>query len=133
VVDRVLPISKAHYDAYVAHQATSMQTAFTGSDGAGKTAPTTIGGVTIAKQLLSVTGNWRATNVVDKHNVRYMRADYSEEGPQATTTIILGVLLGVSIIVAIILAVCACKQMTAPEKGVGAEQNEGGQEEEVEL
>jgi hypothetical protein len=83
----------------------------------------------VTPQLLSVTGNWRATNVVDKHNVRYMRADFSSGEDQATTTIILGVLLGVSIIVAIILAVCACKQMKASPK----EENEGGEKDKHEI
>lgn len=85
-------------------------------------------------QTLDVTGNWRVTNMVDNHNVRYMRQDYSFESDQETTTIVLGVLLAVSIIVAIALGFLAVQQSKkAGELKIEGQNNEGGQEEEIEL
>ena len=84
----------------------------------------------MSMQTLDVTGNWRVTNMVDNHNVRYMRADYSFESEQETTTIILGVLLGFSILVAIGLGYLAVQQSKkASELKVESQNAEGGQEE----
>lgn len=83
------------------------------------------------KQPLSVTGNWRITNLVDNHGVVYMRDDLKKEEPAMTAEIALGILLGVTVLVFIILVACACKQMNdSPQKEGGEAEPEGG---EVEL
>lgn len=67
----------------------------------------------MAKKTLDTTGNWRITNKVDFHGVKYMRYDYQEEekSDPMDTTIVLAVLLGVSVFIAVILGICACWQM----------------------
>ena len=62
---------------------------------------------------MDVTGNWRITQKVDFHNVRYMRADLEteEEDDPKTTTTVLAILLAVSFVVAIVLGIVACLQM----------------------
>lgn len=52
------------------------------------------------------------TNIIDKHNVRYMRANLDEElGRTANpTTVVLAVLLIVFIFVALLFGILACRQ-----------------------
>ena len=72
VVDRVLPISQRHFDAYVAHQSKYMNKVFFGPDGTVWSTDNATGEVAEmrgAQQTLDVTGNWRVTQIIDKHNV----------------------------------------------------------------
>ena len=62
---------------------------------------------------MSLVGNYRITNKIDKHNVVYMRADMKkdESSDPKTTTLVLSILLAISVIIAAILGFCACKLM----------------------
>lgn len=140
VVERVLPISERHYNAYIAHQKKYKQKYFFNKKGevCDLTKLTdSCKDYGLTQTDLDVTGNWRITNKVGNHNVRYMRADLSsdEDTDLETTTAILGVLLALSVIVAVVLAVCAIKQMkdaknTLVDSGADADkmENEGGEE-----
>ena len=111
VVDRVLPISEKHYAAYVAHQKPYIQKDLFNPSGevvqAGDS--TNDYGKLWSKQSLDVTGNWRVTNLIDNHNVRYMQAVLEEEtsDQQTLTSIVLLVL----IILLILTLVFFCVQM----------------------
>ena len=113
VVDRVLPISKKHYDAYKKHQSKYVQRDFFDPTGAHQVVGSTTYNEYAAHmgkaQYLDVTGNWRITNMVDNHGVVYMRDDLKKVEPAITAEIALGVLLGVTVLVFIILVACACK------------------------
>lgn len=84
--------------------------------------------------MLDKLGNWRITNKIDGHNVRYMRAVFEEEekSDPKTTTMVLAILLGISILLAIILGICACRIMNK-EKSSGVQEDlavkEGGEPE----
>lgn len=77
VVDRVLPISEEHYNAYIAHQKQYIQKDFVDPEGNIVAAGDQNNkyGRAWTKQGLDVTGNWRVTNLIDSHKVRYMRAE----------------------------------------------------------
>ena len=62
---------------------------------------------------LDVTGNWRITNEIDGHGVRYMRAGVPEDGDTMEQEVFLGVLLGVSALVMLVLLACAMKAAKA--------------------
>lgn len=113
VAERVLPISKKHYEQYLARQKEHMSDFFRNKDGTEGTATSTASDSSPSKATLEKLGNWRITNKIDGHNVRYMRAVFEkeEESDPKTTTMVLAILLGISILIAIILGVCACKIM----------------------
>lgn len=96
-----------------------------------------------SKKSLKENGNWRITNKIDHHNVRYMRADFAGDDAtdQEAATIALAVLLAISVVVALVLGVCACRQLkdqsadsveqvdASPASAVGGDkvENEGGE------
>lgn len=124
VVDRVLPISKKHYDLYLKQQREYLQKTIIEADGADKHK------VTELKEFipLDFTGNWRITQQIDNHNVTYMRQNHpvSQKGRHDAVTAIVGILFGLAILLAIILAICAFRiKKQISEKG--SSMNEGGQ------
>ena len=80
---------------------------------------------------MSLVGNYRITNKIDKHNVVYMRADMKkdESSDPKTTTLVLSILLAISVIIAAILGFCACKLMKSEGNLTHEEEpiKEGGQ------
>ena len=116
VVDRVLPISKRHYDWYIKQQRATDQTAYTVKNGNAHE----IRQLSTARNL-AVTGNWRVTMPVDNHNVTYMRIDVmgNETGRQAIITTILAIIVAVIVIVTVVLGFVArgwAKQVKAMEE-----------------
>jgi len=109
VMDRVLPISPKHLNLYKKHQHAHPQVEYTVKD------DTAANGYKVMEDAdnvpMDITGNWRETQKIDKHNVTYMRVDYNPEaaGDHETTTIIIAILLVVSVILTAVLAFLAVK------------------------
>lgn len=124
VVDRVLPISKKHYDLYLKQQREYVQKTIIEADGTDKHKVTDLG----VEIPLDYTGNWRITQQIDNHNVTYMRQNHpvSQKGRFETVSAVVGVLFGLAILLSIILAICAVRiKKQISEKG--SAMNEGGQ------
>lgn len=108
VVDRVLPISQRHYDAYIKQQREYVQQAYTLADGADKHK---IGNFTQGRRL-DVTGNWRVTQPIDNHNVTYMRGgmpDGNQGERHRLVTTVVAILFAVALLISAILAYVAFK------------------------
>lgn len=109
VMDRVLPISPKHLNLYKKHQHQHDQVEYTVVD---KTATNGYKVMTDATNTpMDITGNWRETQKIDKHNVTYMRVDFDPQaaGDHETTTIVIAILLVVSVILTAVLAFLAVK------------------------
>lgn len=120
VVDRVLPISKKHYDLYLMQQREYLQTSVMEKDGdAHKETPVD------PPIPLDVTGNWRVTQKIDDHNVTYMRVNFpvSQKGRYQAVTVVVVILLVISIGLAAVLAFCAfrMKKQIKDKEGMMAE------------
>lgn len=131
IVDRVLPISDRHYDAYVAHQKQVMQKDFFNPLGEVVQAEDASNafGKLWKKASLDVTGNWRITNLIDNHNVRYMKAKKeAETNPQVTAT---SIALLVSLTALILTAVYFAARLYVVDKELRELESKGGKAMEV--
>ena len=92
-------------------------------DGAEQVADDT---TTPAKRLLSESGNYRITNKLDYHNVRYMRNDFKDddETDPVVTMYALAIVLAILLVLALILAYCACKLMSDTQAVKAADDNQ---------
>lgn len=75
------------------------------------------------KRKLGTTGNYRITNKLDYHNVRYMRSDYKNEetSDPVVTMYALAIVLAILCVLALILAYCACNLMSDTQAVKAAE------------
>lgn len=125
VVDRVLPISKKHYDLYIKQQREYLQDVIMEKGVDDKHKETTLS----AKVPLDVTGNWRITQKIDDHNVTYMRVNYpvSQKSRYQTVTVIVVILLVLALLLSALLGFCAFRFKKQLKGSEGGEMAEGGQ------
>lgn len=94
----MLPISKKHFDFYLKQQKQQNQTVVIKSDGKDKHTTESLS----APRKLDVTGNWRVTQAIDKHNVTYMRSGLPKDDEARHKKS----LIAVSVVFAIFALVC---------------------------
>ena len=124
VVDRVLPISKKHYDLYLKQQRAYSQKVIMVKDGDGHKEETLTTPVP-----LDITGNWRITQKIDDHNVTYMRVNFpvSQKGRYQTVTVIVIILLVIALLLSLALGFCAIRmKKELKENATGNVMAEGG-------